>query len=148
MERQQQASRRWKTACLAALGASAILLGVNVYAYSQREPAAVTAPEPPQGGGKARVEEVAGMPTYFTNFYRVMGSPEELFLEIGVNPEAGQAQTQPIKLNARIVVTFYTAKRLAEALQFAVKRHEKFFGPIELDARKRVVPGAEEPEKK
>jgi hypothetical protein len=149
IERQEQASQRWKTGCFAALGAAAILLGVNVYAFSQRQAAAAPiAPEPPQGEAKARVEEAAGMPTYFTNYYRVTGTPEELFLDLGVNPEAGQAPTQPVKLNARVAVTFYTAKRLAGALQVAVERHEKFFGPIELDARKRVVPGAPEPEHK
>jgi hypothetical protein len=149
IDRQAQTSHRWKTGCFAALGAAVLMFGVNVYAFSQRQAdAAPNAPEAPPAAAKARVEEAAGMPTYFANFYRVTGSPEELFLDLGVNPEAGQAQTQPIKLSARVVVTFYTAKRLLGALQFAVNRHERFFGPIELDARKRVLPGAEGPEDK
>ncbi|MFM8414675.1 MAG: DUF3467 domain-containing protein [Planctomycetota bacterium] len=39
----------------------------------------------------------------------------------------------------RIIVNFYTAKRLAYALGHAVARHEAAFGTLETDVQKRVV---------
>jgi hypothetical protein len=45
----------------------------------------------------------------------------------------GQMPTEPIKLSTRLVMNFYTAKRLLNALQFAVQRHESFFGVVEVD---------------
>ena len=44
-----------------------------------------------------------------------------------------------IQLNQRIIVNFFTAKRLAAALMMAVQRHEQAFGVLETDVQKRVV---------
>jgi hypothetical protein len=46
---------------------------------------------------------------------------------------------QPVDINQRIVLNFYTAKRLLHALHVSVQRHEKVFGNIETDIQKRVV---------
>ena len=88
--------------------------------------------------------DTQGMTTQYTNWYRVTGTPEELILDFGLNPEHGQLPTQPIKLTDRLVMSFYTAKRLLSHLQFAVGRHESFFGVLEIDFQKRIrgVPGA------
>ena len=82
--------------------------------------------------------DTTGMTTHYINWYRVTGTPEELILDFGLNPEHGQMPTQPIKLTDRLVVSFYTAKRLLQHLQFAVARHENFFGALELDFSRRV----------
>src|SRR5271165_442864 len=74
----------------------------------------------------------------YTNWYRVTGTPEELVIDFGLNPQMGQNPTEAIKLNTRLVMNFYTAKRLLNALQFAVQRHESFFGVVEVDVQKRV----------
>ncbi len=74
----------------------------------------------------------------YTNWYRVTGTPEELILDFGLNPQMGQMPTEPIKLTQRLVMNFYTAKRLLGALQYAVQRHESFFGVLEVDVQKRV----------
>jgi hypothetical protein len=74
----------------------------------------------------------------YTNWYRVTGTPEELILDFGLNPQMGQMPTEPIKLTQRLVMNFWTAKRLLGALQFAVQRHESFFGVLEVDVQKRV----------
>src|SRR5262245_58799010 len=55
----------------------------------------------------------------YTNWYRVTGTPEELILDFGLNPQMGQAPTEAIKLTHRLVMNFYTAKRLLNALHFA-----------------------------
>jgi hypothetical protein len=82
--------------------------------------------------------DTSAMASSYTNWYRVTGTPEELIIDFGLNPQMGQAQTEPIKLTQRLVMNFYTAKRLLGALQFAVQRHESFFGVLEVDVQKRV----------
>src|SRR5260370_8095549 len=78
----------------------------------------------------------------YTNWYRVTGTPEELILDFGLNPEMGQVPTESIKLTQRLVMNFWTAKRLLSALHFAVQRHESFFGALEVDVQRRLRPGA------
>jgi hypothetical protein len=82
--------------------------------------------------------DAAGLLSTYTNWYRVTGTPEELVIDFGLNPQMGQVPTEPIKLSTRLVMNFYTAKRLLNALQFAVQRHESFFGVVEVDVQKRV----------
>jgi hypothetical protein len=82
----------------------------------------------------------------YTNWYRVTGTPEELVLDFGLNPQMGQVPTEPIKVTTRLVMNFYTAKRLLHALQFAVQRHESFFGVVEVDVNKRVRGGFAQPQ--
>src|SRR6516225_409460 len=82
--------------------------------------------------------DAAGLVSTYTNWYRVTGTPEELVIDFGLNPQMGQMPTEPIKLTTRLVMNFYTAKRLLNALQFAVQRHESFFGVVEVDVQKRV----------
>jgi hypothetical protein len=83
--------------------------------------------------------------TTYTNWYRVTGTPEELILDFGLNPEMGQVPTEAIKLTQRLVMNFWTAKRLLSALHFAVQRHESFFGALEVDVQRRLRPGAGRP---
>ena len=39
-------------------------------------------------------------------------------------------------------MNFYTAKRLLNALHYAVSRHENFFGALEVDIQRRLRPQA------
>jgi hypothetical protein len=82
--------------------------------------------------------DASALQSIYTNWYRVTGTPEELVIDFGLNPQMGQMPTEPIKLSTRLVMNFYTAKRLLNALQFAVQRHESFFGVVEVDVQKRV----------
>lgn len=82
--------------------------------------------------------DMSDMSSAYANWYRVTGTPEELILEFALNPEHVMAPTQPIKLTNRLVMSFYTAKRLMTALQFAVSRHESMFGPVEIDPQRRL----------
>jgi len=78
----------------------------------------------------------------YANFCRVTGSPEELIIDFGVNAQPMSANDQPVEINQRIVLNFFTAKRLLHALHVSVQRHEKVFGEIETDIQKRVIPEA------
>jgi hypothetical protein len=78
----------------------------------------------------------------YANFCRVTGTPEELIIDFGLNPQPFGVPTQPIPVNQRIITNFYTAKRMLHALQLTVQRHEATFGVLETDVQKRVRPGA------
>ena len=98
--------------------------------------------QPAAQGAQAQAQQftvdASALQSIYTNWYRVTGTPEELVIDFGLNPQMGQAPTEPIKLSTRLVMNFYTAKRLLNALQFAVQRHESFFGVVEVDVQKRV----------
>jgi hypothetical protein len=96
------------------------------------------AAQPAQPQAPQFTVDATGLLSTYTNWYRVTGTPEELVIDFGLNPQMGQVPTEAIKLNTRLVMNFYTAKRLLNALQFAVQRHESFFGVVEVDVQKRV----------
>lgn len=75
----------------------------------------------------------------YANFCRVTGSPEELIVDFGLNAQPMGTSDQPVEITQRIVLNFYTAKRLLHALHVSVQRHEKVFGNIETDIQKRVI---------
>ena len=75
----------------------------------------------------------------YANFCRVTGSPEELIIDFGLNAQPMGSTDQPVDINQRVILNFYTAKRLLHALHVSVQRHEKVFGNIETDIQKRVV---------
>ncbi len=77
----------------------------------------------------------------YANFCRVTGTPEELIIDFGLNPQPFGVPTTPIPINQRLIVNFYTAKRMLHALQLTVQRQEATFGVLETDVQKRVVPG-------
>jgi len=74
----------------------------------------------------------------YSNFCRVVGSPEELIVDFGLNSHQG-GENQNVDITQRIVLSFHTAKRLLQAMQMAVSRHEKVFGELETDIQKRMI---------
>jgi hypothetical protein len=91
--------------------------------------------------------DTSTLSTVYTNFCHVTFTPEELILDFGLNTQTPPSPTQPIKLTHRVVMNFYTAKRLMNGLHFAVSRFEGLFGPLELDFQKRMrsMPGIPRP---
>ena len=85
------------------------------------------------------VDETKAVSCY-ANFCRVTGSPEELIVDFGMNAQPMGSNDKPVEIQQRIVLNFYTAKRLLHALHVSVQRHEEVFGQIETDIQKRVVP--------
>jgi hypothetical protein len=77
----------------------------------------------------------------YANFCRVTGTPEELIIDFGLNPQPFGLPTSPIPVSQRIITNFYTAKRMLHALQLTIQRHEATFGVLETDVQKRVRPG-------
>ena len=77
----------------------------------------------------------------YANFCRVTGTPEELIIDFGLNPQPFGVPTNPIPIKQRIITNFFTAKRMLHALQLSLQRHEATFGVLETDVQKRVMPG-------
>jgi hypothetical protein len=107
---------------------------------SEREEGPVTNP---QQGQQAQTTEVvvddSGTRPTYSNFCRVTATPEEVILDFGLNPQPFATGRQEVKANQRIVMNFYTAKRLLTALGMTIQRHEGTFGAIELDVRRRAT---------
>jgi Protein of unknown function (DUF3467) len=74
----------------------------------------------------------------YANFCRVTGSPEELIIDFGLNPQPVGVPKDPIQVKQRIIVNYFTAKRLLAALNMSVQRHEAVFGVLETDIQKRL----------
>jgi hypothetical protein len=86
---------------------------------------------------EVHVDDSATLPSY-SNFCRVTATPEEVILDFGLNPQPFATGRQDIKANQRLVMNFYTAKRLLAALGMTIQRHEGTFGSVELDVRRRA----------
>lgn len=82
----------------------------------------------------------SGVAATYANFCRVTGTPEELIIDFGLNPQPIGLPTTPIVVSNRIVTNFFTAKRMLYALQATIQRHEQAFGVLEIDVQKRVKP--------
>jgi hypothetical protein len=106
---------------------------------SEKETDTPTPPQAPQAQTtEVVVDDSSTLPSY-SNFCRVTATPEEVILDFGLNPQPFATGRQDVKANQRIVMNFYTAKRLLTALGMTIQRHEGTFGSIELDVRRRAT---------
>lgn len=110
--------------------------GKNDPAFAGEPAAAVQQPQ-----AQPTIEPETLQPIY-TNFARVTGSPEELVLDFGLNTQPFSPNPVPVKVSERLVMNYYTAKRLWAALGMAIQRHEQAFGVLETDIGKRITPSA------
>ena len=88
-----------------------------------------------------RIDESALQTTY-ANAFRSNGTAEEVILDFGLNLVGPPAQPQGtpqiiFKVNQRVIMNYYSVKRLAITLSQLVRRHEEQFGELELDVTKR-----------
>lgn len=113
---------------------------------SQETPAEAPTPQagqtPPAPAQRPQIQiDDTGAIASYANFCRVTGTPEELIIDFGLNPQPFGIPTSPIPITQRLITNFYTAKRMLHALQMTIQRHEATFGVLETDVQKRVVPG-------
>jgi hypothetical protein len=116
------------------LPVAAILLHQTEVTMAEKEKQA-QAQQPQQN--PINVDESKAVSCY-ANFCRVTGSPEELIVDFGMNAQPMGTNDKPVEIQQRIVLNFFTAKRLLHALHVSVQRHEQVFGEIETDIQKRV----------
>lgn len=111
----------------------------------EKKPASVPEAAAGDGGAQANrprqvdVDESQAVSSY-ANFCRVTGTPEEVIVDVGLNAQPFGTPNEPVKINQRLVMNYYTAKRLLHALSLTVQRHEAAFGVLETDVQKRVLP--------
>jgi len=109
---------------------------------AQAAPEAQGQPQPPRQPQRVQVQiDDSNAVANYSNFCRVTGTPEELIIDFGLNPQPIGVPTEAIPITQRIVTNFYTAKRMLHALTLTVQRHEATFGVLEVDVQKRVRPG-------
>lgn len=103
-------------------------------------PAFAQSPQPQQPAHAPREfpVDISRLSTAYANFVRVTGTPEELVLDFGLSTQVAPTSTEPVSLTHRLVLNFYTAKRLLGALHMAVQQHEAHFGVLETDVQKRA----------
>jgi hypothetical protein len=75
----------------------------------------------------------------YSNFARVTSTAEEVIIDFCLNPNPFQTGRQEISVSQRLIMNFYTAKRLFSAMGMTLQRHEQTFGAIELDIRRRAT---------
>lgn len=95
--------------------------------------------EQPKQPQPAKVDDSKAVSCY-ANFCRVTGSAEELIIDFGMNTQPINNADQTVDVQQRVVMNFFTAKRLLHALHVSVRRHEEVFGQLETDIRKRAIP--------
>jgi len=102
--------------------------------------AAPTAPSQEQQQQAPRVQvDDSGASCSYANFCRVTGTPEELIVDFGLNSQPFGIPSEPVTITQRLVMNYFTAKRMLQALHMSVQRHEQAFGVLETDVQKRVV---------
>jgi len=82
--------------------------------------------------------------TSYASGFRPSMTAEEVILDFGVNivrPPSPQPSPREIvfQANNRIIMNYYSAKRLALALGHIIRRFEQEFGELELNAAKRRI---------
>jgi hypothetical protein len=94
------------------------------------------------GGQTAAIEvDDTHVTATYANFCRVSSTPEELILDLGLNPQPMNPAIPKVTVSQRTIMNHYTAKRLLAALSTALQRHESAFGVLETDVRRRVRGG-------
>ena len=82
------------------------------------------------------------MGVIYANAFRTSPQADEVMVDFGLNvanPGAGQANQPDVifQVNERVILNYYSAKRLAITLSQLIRRHEEQFGELELDVQKR-----------
>lgn len=103
-----------------------------------------TAPEAPAAAPAAAAAQQtltvddARLVASYANFCRVSSTPEELILDLGLNPNPFAQGNVTIHVGQRIIMNHFTAKRLLQALAVTLQRHEQAFGTLETDVMRRL----------
>lgn len=87
---------------------------------------------------KIEIED-AQVSTDYSSTVRVWGSAEEINLDFAGPLRPAGPGTAKLKIDHRVIMNPWAAKRLAMSLGQAIARYEQAYGPLELDVRKRMV---------
>jgi hypothetical protein len=97
------------------------------------------------GNQKVRLRvDQRDMETCYANSFRPIASTEEILLDFGIN-QAQPSQTEGtaaeivFDVDSRVIMNYYTAKRLAMSLTQIVNQYEGQFGELKLNAADRRI---------
>jgi hypothetical protein len=76
--------------------------------------------------------------TTYANLCRVSSTPEEVVIDLAFDASPLAAGTRRVAVSQRVILNHFAAKRLAALLSATVQHHERAFGVLETDFRKRV----------
>src|SRR5438105_11532243 len=102
-------------------------------------------PAPAQQQAEIVLNETGAHAAY-SNFARVTSTAEEVIIDFCLNPNPFHQGRQEISVSQRLIMNFFTAKRLFSALGMTLQRHEATFGAIELDIRRRATGPGQQPQ--
>ena len=90
---------------------------------------------------RVRIDE-RDVSTGYANAFRANATAEEIILDFGLNVlnPASQQQEMPeiiFSIDQRIIMNYYSVKRLAITLSQLIRRHEEQFGELQLDVNAR-----------
>jgi hypothetical protein len=100
--------------------------------------AAAAAADQPQSQFQVELED-AGTPVTYSTTARVWNSAEEFNLDFAGPLKPTGPSSAKLKIDHRIILSPWAAKRLALQLNQALVRYEQTFGTLEIDARKRMI---------
>ena len=90
-----------------------------------------------------RIDE-SKMATTYANAFRTNGTAEEVMIDFGLNlvgPPIGEGKEQQMQIlfqvNQRVIMNYYSTKRLALTLGQLIRQHETQFGELEMDVNRR-----------
>lgn len=75
--------------------------------------------------------------SYYAPTARVWGTSEEIVADFAQRLTPSGENTTTMKIDARVIMSPWAAKRLVMAMHQAVQRYEKAYGTIQLDPRQR-----------
>lgn len=104
-----------------------------------------TAGQPQQPARMEYPTDTSHLSATYANFARVTFMPEELILDFGLNTQLAPNPSEPVRLTHRIVVNYFTAKRLFQLLGATIQQYEQTYGVLEIDVNKRVRPRQQQP---
>jgi len=98
---------------------------------------------------RLRVDQT-GMSTNYANAFKANATSEEIIIDLGLNMVVSNPQTKQegevvgdilFQVNNRLILNYYTAKRLALSLGQIVRGYEEKFGELKLNAADRAQDG-------
>ncbi len=106
-----------------------------------------SSPAPAGNAGQQQVQvrvDESKVQSAYANAFLTRETPEEIILDFGLNlavpPGPGNQPQMLVQLSQRLIINYYTAKKLALTLGQLLRRHEDQFGELEIDVAKRAKP--------
>jgi hypothetical protein len=97
------------------------------------------APSQPKQPGSGLLVDDTKASVHYSSSVHIQGTAEEIVLDFSRRPRPGRRpNTMVLDIDAKIIMSPWTAKRLAMELVEAIQHYEAMYGQLEVDPRKRA----------